>query len=881
MSVISNWVLGSGPSNAKLMIIGEAPGKNEEIQRKCFVGQSGELLTEILENANISRQSCYLTNVVKVRPPNNDLEMLCEVINEDTSGYYKIEDFLPLLFNEIEAIHPNLILAVGSLACKILTGKDGIKNWRGSILPLQNFHPDHSFQFTNSIKVIPTIHPAALFERNYKKDSGEGMFTWKQKAHIQFDVFKAAREMEFADFSSIPTRNIEIVRSSIQLERFFNMYKDMNKVYVDTEVYKSHLVCIGFAFTRYHACSIPLIDLQDNENFKGIPLHELCEIWRVVGEKLANVNLGKAGQNFKADKLYWLEKAGFEVNGFCDDGMFKIHTLSPELPKSLAFQQSIYTNQPFHKHEGKEYNPKKDNINVLLKYNGMDCVVNCECLEEMDKDILELGLQDFHKGFVMDLYPIYEDIEKRGWLVNKEKKIELHNFYTKELEAKIQKEIELLTALNIVDASDEFGEKGPYNFDSPKQVHELVYIKMKCPLRKDTSDETLTALMNNVVKDKRKKEVIEIKLDERSLSKIRHNYVDYQEDLDGRMRCGYNQVGTETGRTSTSIIKKPLRNGQWGFPIQTSPRPDEYGGKVREQFTADPGYVLMEFDQSQAELRLAALLANDLELLEFLDIPEVNGVNCDAHKLTASFVFNYTQRTGTELINTALVYKKLHSMECFCSECKELRKNHDFDFSFLNLVAAEEREQGKRARHGFTYDLGEEGLAIRLRISIYRAKMAYKKIDELSPKIKGVYHEEIQKALADNNKVFFTPFGRRREFFEKWGKELFREAYAHLPQSTIGDNTKRAMRNLVYKEKVIFNTDVNKGGYAQLLAEIHDAFIAQVPENKVREFYQIAKFIFEEKIDFDKCTIKRNPLVIPVDAKIGYNWGEMKKYKGE
>ena len=155
----------------------------------------------------------------------------------------------------------------------------------------------------------------------------------------------------------------------------------------------------------------------------------MVEIWKIVGEKLVNNKLQKAGQNFKADKVYWLESSGFIVNNFTDDGMFKIHTLSPELPKSLAFQQSIYTNEPFHKNEGKEYNPHKDKIDDLLKYNAKDCVVNCECIEEMDKDISELGLDEFYQKFVMDLYPIYEKIEKRGIGLNLEKKKELSKFY--------------------------------------------------------------------------------------------------------------------------------------------------------------------------------------------------------------------------------------------------------------------------------------------------------------------------------------------------------------------------------------------------------------------------------------------------------------------
>src|SRR5439155_6941145 len=169
------------------------------------------------------RSQVYITNVVKIRPPQNDLQLLDKIPNPDkepieviTDGQtkfqhpgYTIADFLPLLWNEIETIHPNCILALGTLALETLTGHKGIKNWRGSILPCIN----------SGIKVIPTIHPAALFERPRDKHSGQGMFTWKQKVHIQFDFAKAARECKSPEFD-IPRRDLRIVRSSLELQRF-------------------------------------------------------------------------------------------------------------------------------------------------------------------------------------------------------------------------------------------------------------------------------------------------------------------------------------------------------------------------------------------------------------------------------------------------------------------------------------------------------------------------------------------------------------------------------------------------------------------------------------------------------------------------------------
>lgn len=819
--MIEDWILGTGPSSAQLMIIGEAPGQREEELKRPFVGPSGELVTELLETAGSSRSQVYITNVVKIRPPQNDLERLGEL-------GYKIEDFLPLLWKEIEALQPNCILALGSLACKTLTGKDGIKSYRGSILP--------SLQY--GIKTIPTIHPAALFERPRDRSSGQSFFTWKQKPHIQFDFIKAVRESQSPSWDSIPRRSLRVIRSSIQLEQFFSMYKDYKKMYVDTEVFKSHLVCIGFAFTRYEGVSIPLIDLQSNDNPKGIPLHELIELWKIVQHELTNPERQIVGQNWKADKVYWLETAGFDVGPLFSDGMFLMHTLSPELPKSLAFQASIFTNETFWKSEGKEYNPHKDKIDDLLLYNAKDCCLNCECVEEMEKDLKELGLEDFYYNFVMPMYEIYEGIEKRGILVDKEKKKDICDYFEALIAAENERCRVLLADFGIEQTVDKKGRVSP-NYNSPKQVHELIYGLLRCPQRKDTADETLTALMNNAVKDSKKKSIIKSVLERRSLHKLKETYAEAEPDFDGRMRCTYNQVGTETGRTSTGIIKKPLRNGKWGAPFQTIPRADETGGNIRSIFIPDPGKVLIEPDQSQAEARIVALLAEDDELLALYDI-------LDVHKLTASFCYGLSGSwNGPDLIIAALKGET---------------------FPFLDLVTDEQRQVGKNTRHGLAYDEGIEGLAIKQKISVWRAKQTYQKVHEMSPKIKGVYHESIQEALG-NSRVMITPFGRRREFFERWGQQLFREAYASYPQSVVGDNTKRCMLAL------------KKYSWIEMLMEGHDSFLAQIPEERLEESYWIVKENFEQEIDFSKGTIKRKPIIIPVGFKWGYNWGEMKKVK--
>src|SRR5208337_4026136 len=204
------YVPGYGSSSAKLMIIGEAPGKNEEEQLRPFVGASGELLDQCL--GSVSRDDVYITNVCKVRPPNNKIKDL-HLIGRS------IEEFIPQLIEEINELSPNCILAVGNTALKVLTGEYGIEKFRGSILPSQ-YGP----------KVVASIHPASLLH-----EAGEGMAKWRDLALIKHDVARAIEQSQFPEIRA-PARSLQIARNSSDFIRFLDTYNSPGKVaFVDIE----------------------------------------------------------------------------------------------------------------------------------------------------------------------------------------------------------------------------------------------------------------------------------------------------------------------------------------------------------------------------------------------------------------------------------------------------------------------------------------------------------------------------------------------------------------------------------------------------------------------------------------------------------------------
>lgn len=133
-------VFGEGNVNAKLMFIGEAPGKDEDEEGQPFIGKAGQLLTKIIESIKLSRKDVYITNIVKCRPPNN------RAPQDD-----EINSCSDILTAQIDIIKPKIICALGNFSAKTLLLTDTpISKIRG------RFYSYHG------IYLMPTYHPAFL-----------------------------------------------------------------------------------------------------------------------------------------------------------------------------------------------------------------------------------------------------------------------------------------------------------------------------------------------------------------------------------------------------------------------------------------------------------------------------------------------------------------------------------------------------------------------------------------------------------------------------------------------------------------------------------------------------------------------------------------------
>lgn len=133
------FVPGSGSLDAEVVMVGEAPGANEVKEGEPFVGRAGEVLTEVLESIAVDRGELYITNLVKVRPPDN---------RDPTEE--EIEAWKPVLDAELDRIEPDTVVSLGNFASKELVGTSkGISRIHGKVFN------------RGGRRILPTYHPAA------------------------------------------------------------------------------------------------------------------------------------------------------------------------------------------------------------------------------------------------------------------------------------------------------------------------------------------------------------------------------------------------------------------------------------------------------------------------------------------------------------------------------------------------------------------------------------------------------------------------------------------------------------------------------------------------------------------------------------------------
>lgn len=517
---MNNYVPASGNSHAKLMILGESPGLEELRLGLPFVGPSGRELNNLLRDSGINRSELWISNVCKHFVPFNERgDKIPFGVRASRHGINLVQQ-LEELQVEINHIKPNVILALGGTALWATTGKTKISNFRGSIL--------HGMGH----KVVSTYHPAHLL---HQTTGGEIKGYWNRQVMV-FDFKRAAKQSLFPEYI-LPQRNLEICRSSHQLSEFLRQYEGKIPS-IDIEAGGHCLpICIGIAFNARHGMCVPL---WNQGGISSIPDSDLTQIWLILADFLQSIE-GVIGQNFNYDRDK-LIRLGFIIKKIISDTMMKAFAINPELPKGLAFNTSIYTEEPYYKDEGMY----EGTINDLMIGCSRDACVTHEIDSNMEPDLIEIGQKDYYYNYLMKLPDMYWEMEKCGVGLDDNAR---HRLIKKYIEWDERLRYRLY---NLIGAE--------VNVNSPKQVNSLLFDNYKLPKKDSTGEEAITELLNSptAIKNDIVREVCELILEDRQVRKSISTYLMALPDFDGRMRTTYFPC-LETGRSSTGQQEPPIR----------------------------------------------------------------------------------------------------------------------------------------------------------------------------------------------------------------------------------------------------------------------------------------------------------------------------------
>ncbi len=843
----------------RIAIVGEAPGRDEEAISKPFMGMSGRFLKALMSRAGINPESCLIANVCQTRPIANDITTLRWDGDEITDG-------LALLKEDVVRFKPNIVFLLGNIAlkaakdmapCPLKKPKHSVSNWRGYAFICDQL--DSPFF---GLKCIASYHPAAIL-RNYE---------WAPL--LQFDLKKAFRHGTFPDLR-VPKRELDVHLTPQEIIEALNYLNAFPKtVAIDIEGGVENVSCISFATDPGYAFIVPLSTSTGSfyENEK-----DEIQVWQALSKVLANPQVGKILQNSLYDRFVLQYSLGIVVRGVIEDTMLKHWEAYCELEKGLGFQTSLYTDEPYYKFER-----KTDDLEVFHRYCCKDSAITYEIAEKITPSLkapslahYRINLELLNPILYMELRGIayntkgaklrQKEVQEKVWeLQHGLNNITGHQLPIEELLLPIQAQ-KLMCYKR-----DPNQPKAPYATAYPETLSLIrlnprtssqqghledlletslntnssafrtyLYDKLKLPLQTNELGQPTAdygALLN--LKKKLPPESLDHRVADLAIQ-IRHHSVrarmlEIHADRDGRIRCGYNVVGTETGRIT--CYTSPTGSG---YNLQTIPTYD------RDLFVADQDCWFFQCDLSGADGWTVAAYCKMLGDSTMLD-DLIFG-------LKPAKILCLMLRQGASMATK--------SREELSVLAKEVKKE-DWDYFACKI-----------AQHGTCYLMG----GIKLARTIFeqsegKVNLTSRQTEELRSlfflRYPGVrlWHDYTARQLS-RQPVITSASGHRRVFFGR-SKEILSDALAHEPQHNTTYVTNLAALRLWHDPE---NRESDRLKI-EPLHQVHDALAGQFKKSdtawavgKIREYFN------------NSLKIANQQVVIPFEGSYGGSWGSLKE----
>lgn len=868
----------------RIAIIGEAPGEDEAIQGEPFVGTSGRFLNMWLSRAGLVRSACFIGNICQVRPPKNDITLFSRDGIEFREGLEQLQ-------KELTEFNPNLVFLLGKTALWAAKGTSDISSWRGSL-----FISDRA-PFAGR-KCLASFHPANCLRQ------------YENTPLLVFDLLKAKAEAEFPELV-LPHRELDVNLNFEQTcERLDQIIDTKCKIATDIEGGVSNVSCISFATSPSKAFIVPFTYPSGASFWQ---LDQEAVLWQKVARILGDVTITKIFQNGLYDRFVLQFAHNLVVRGAREDTMLKFWEVYCELEKSLGFQCSILTREPYYKFER-----KADDAETFYRYCCKDSAVTFEIEEQLEKFLKPGQREHYHRNILALNAFLY--MELRGINYNEEeakKRLELIRSRIYLEQAKLDAIAASHKALANIDWTKSKKEILAYVQDlccykkdknRPKKkaeddgywtVHFILSSNSDAPLTDEEKGQiaTLCGASMNTKSDKFKTFLydtlqlpVQLKKDvktkelrpttdyeallklskshphpalicglELSRLRTRAQYLSVH-SYKGRMHCSYNLVGSETGRvTSSRSMIYANDKSRVGLNMQTisddwdlgdADHPLSHG--LRDLYQADPGCYIGKMDLKGADGWTIGAYLKALGNPTMLD----------------DLLFGLKPAQ-------IVAYTLKHSPEDIKGKSREELK------LMLKTIKKEDWEYfvSKQGIWGTCYTMGPRKLSeIIFLQSEGEVNLSEKDVRVFQSNIFSRYdikllHEYFYRTLTKQPypPVLEASNGLVRKFWNR-PKEALGEALAHLPQVyTTHATLLAAIRLWTDPENRVPLNPENPNGPCKLriepLHQVHDELVTQWKQEDTTWAANKLKSYFNNEIQIAGTT-----LVIPYDGAYGVNW---------